>query len=168
MKCSTWVIATITMVLAVSSLSVQAEKREQTFVKISTQNMSKSVFLLSESPNHEITQEVLRQRTKYSNPDFQVAEEWVYLHSDSVDGSGLHNGYFTYVHDGGERTYGSFEGTHKTVVRDDGAWLTTWDGKVRYLGGTGKYKNIKGTGIYKGKIGAKEPYYEEGRDQIEY
>ena len=26
----------------------------------------------------------------------------------------------------------------------------------------------KGTGTYKGKVGAKEPYYEEGREQIEY
>ncbi|MBI3530351.1 MAG: hypothetical protein HY067_20590 [Betaproteobacteria bacterium] len=168
MRIQSLLIAATTVVLCVSGYSALAEKRELTFVKTSTQTMAKSATALSESPNHEITQEVMHQHIKYSNPDFQVDEEWVYVQADSVDGSGPHKGYFTFVHTGGERTYGSFEGSHKTVVKDDGSWLTTWEGKVRHLGGTGKYKNIKGTGTYKGKVGAKEPFYEEGRDQIEF
>ena len=168
MKFSYLFITAVTMAFGFSSLSAQAEKRELTFVKNSTQTVSKSAITITAAPNHEITQEVLHQHIKYANPEFQIADEWVYLHTDSVDGSGSHTGFFTFFHTGGEQTYGSFEGMHKTVVKDDGDWLTTWDGKVRHLGGTGKYKNIKGTGTYKGKVGAKEPFHEEGRDQIEF
>jgi hypothetical protein len=170
MKSSSILVAGIAAVLVMGSISfsVQAEKREQTYVKTGSRSVSKSAMMLSESPNHEVSQEVLLQSSKYANPDFQLAEEWIYIHTDQIDGSGTHKGYYTYVHKDGEQTYGSFEGTHKTVAKEDGSWLSTWDGKYRYLGGTGKYKNIKGTGTYKGKVGSKEPFYEEGREQIEY
>jgi len=156
------------LALCVPGLSASAEKREQTYVKTGSRTVSKSAITLTESPNHEISHEVQLQDSKYSNPDFQLAEEWIYLHSDQVDGSGSHKGYYTYVHKNGEQTYGTFEGTHKTVAKDDGSWLSTWEGTYKYLGGSGKYKNIKGAGTYKGKVGSKEPYREEGREQIEY
>ena len=145
-----------------------AEKREQTYVKTASRTVSKSAFVLGDSPAREISSEVQLQTSTFSNPDFKVTEEWIYLHADQVDGTGGHGGYYTYVHKDGENTYGTFEGTHNTTVKDDGSWLTIWGGKYRYLGGTGKYKNIKGSGNYKGKVGSKEPYREEGREQIEY
>jgi hypothetical protein len=156
------------LILGLFGFSAQAEKREQTYVKTGSRTVSKSAMTLSESPNHEISQEVQLHTSKYANPDFQLAEEWIYIQTDQIDGSGSHKGYYTLVHKDGEQTYGTFEGAHKTVAKEDGSWLTTWDGKYRYLGGTGKYKNIKGTGTYKGKVGSKEPFHEEGREQIEY
>ena len=156
------------VVMGSIGLSAHAEKRDQTYVKTGNRSISKSAIALTESPNHEISQEVLLQNSKYSSPDFQVTEEWIYIQSDQIDGTGTHKGYYTYVLKGGEQTYGTFEGSHKTVAKEDGSWLTTWDGTYKYLGGTGKYKNIKGTGTYKGKVGSKEPFHEEGRDQIEY
>ena len=155
-------------VFSIFSFSVYAEKRDQTYVKTGNRSISKSTITLTESPNHEVTQEVLLQNSKYSSPDFQVTEEWIYIHSDQIDGTGTHKGYYTYVLIGGEQAYGTFEGSHKTVAKEDGSWTSTWDGTYKYLGGTGKYKNIKGSGTYKGKVGSKEPFYEEGRDKIEY
>jgi hypothetical protein len=170
MKSSSMLVAAIVAALMMGSISfsAQAEKREQTYVKTGNRSVSKSTMTISESPKHEVSQEVLLGSGKYSNPDFQVSKEWIYIHTDQIDGSGTHKGYYTYVHKDGEQTYGTFEGTHKTVTKEDGSWLSTWDGKYRYLGGTGKYKNIKGTGTYKGKEGSKEPFFEEGREQIEY
>jgi hypothetical protein len=170
MRFSSMLAAVIVVALVTGAFSppAEAEKREMTYIKTESRSVSKSAVTLSDSPNHEVSQEVLLQKSKFSHPDFQVAQEWIYIHTDQLDGSGTHKGYYTFVHGGGEHSYGIFEGSHKTVARDDGSWLSTWEGTYRYLGGTGKYKNIKGNGTYKGKIGSKQPFYEEGREQIEY
>jgi hypothetical protein len=156
------------LIVGSASICAHAEKREQTYVKTGARTLSKTSMTLTEAPNHEITQEIQLQSSKYANPDFPLDEEWIYLHTDQTDGTGTHKGYYTYVMKGGDQAYGDFEGTHKTVSKPDGTWLTTWEGTYRYLGGTGKYKNIKGSGTYKGQVGAKEPYHEEGRERIEY
>jgi hypothetical protein len=155
--------------LALSGPSAHAgEKKEITYVKTYSQSFSKSTFTIGDVPNHEITQEVMRHVSKFSDPDFGPEEEWIHSQSDQIDGTGTHRGYYIQTHKGGEQTYGTFEGTHKTVAKEDGSWATTWEGKYRYVGGTGKYKNIKGTGTYKGRASPKEPIYEEGRETIEY
>jgi hypothetical protein len=157
------------LVLIVSSLPALAEKKlDLTYVKNSSRSISKSAMTLTESPKHEVSQEVLFQVSKYSSSEFQPTEEWIYIQTDEVDGTGTHKGYFTEVHKGGDLTYGWFDGTHKTVINGDGSWLTSWEGTYKYLGGTGKFRNIKGAGAYKGKVGAKEAYHEEGRLQIEF
>ncbi|MBI3530352.1 MAG: hypothetical protein HY067_20595 [Betaproteobacteria bacterium] len=168
MKFSHFLIMAVTMALGVSSFSAQAEKREQTSVKTNQRSVAKSTVTIGDVPNHEVFQETLISSIKYSNPDFKVSEEWVYSQTDQVDGSGTHRCYWIDFHHGGEQTYGTCEGAHKTVAKDDGSWLSTWEGKYRYLGGTGKFKNIKGTGTYKGKVGSKEPFIEEAREQIEF
>lgn len=166
MKTAT-LISAIVLALGLACSAAQAEKRELTFVKTESRIVTKSSFTLP-GTNHEIVQEVQQAKPRYSGSEFQVVDEIIYNHADSIDGNGTHRGYFTYFLVGGDQTYGSFEGTHKTVAKDDGSWVSTYEGKVRYLGGTGKYKNLKGTGTYKGKFGSSEPFHEEGRDQIEY
>jgi hypothetical protein len=156
------------LVLGFSSLSAQAEKREQTSVKTNQRSVAKSTVTIGDVPNHEVLQETLISSIKYSNPDFKVNEEWVFSQTDQVDGSGTHRCYWIDFHQGGEQTYGTCEGAHKTVAKEDGSWLSTWEGKYRYQGGTGKFKNIKGAGTYKGKVGSKEPFIEEAREQVEY
>lgn len=168
MKFARFLVAALTMALCVSTFSAQAEKREQTSTKTNQRSLAKSTVTISDVPNHEVFQETLISSIKYSNPDFKVNEEWVYSQTDQVDGSGTHRCYWIDFHQGGEQTYGTCEGNHKTVAKDDGSWLSTWEGKYRYVGGTGKYKNIKGAGTYKGKVGSKEAFVEEAREQIEY
>jgi hypothetical protein len=156
------------LLVGTCSFTAHAEKRDQSYTKTNNRSVSKSTMTISESPKHEISEEIMLGSARYTNTDFQISEEWIYSLTDQTDGSGTHKGYYTYVHKDGEQTYGTFEGSHKTVVKDDGSWLATWEGKYRYLGGSGKYKNIKGSGTYKGKEGSKEPFIEEGREQIEY
>lgn len=156
------------MVLGSFSLAGQAaEKKELTYVKTYSKSISKSSFMIEDVPNHEVMQEIKLHQLRYSGTDFKPVEEWVHVQSDQTDGSGTHKGYFFFVLEGGDQAYGTFDGRHKTLTQGD-AWSSSWEGSYRYLGGTGKYKHIKGAGTYKGRASPKEPFYEEGREVIEY
>src|SRR5262249_24336637 len=151
---------------SVGLISHAAEKKDLTYVKTYSKSISKSSFAIEDVPNHEIVQELLAQHSKFSGADFQPIEEWIHIQSDQTDGTGTHKGYYIFIFPGGEQGYGTFDGKHKTVTKDDGSWASTWEGTYRYLGGTGKYKNIKGNGAYKGRASPKEPFFEEGRETI--
>jgi hypothetical protein len=146
----------------------QAEKIDQTYVKSVYRSASKTTVAFSDAEGHEVAQELGIAVTRYSNPAFNVKEEWDFIHSDLIGGSGPQRGYYVYYFEDGEQAYGTFEGAVNTVAGQDGSWKSTWEGTYRYVGGTGKYKNIKGTGKYKGSIGSKEPFHEEGKETIEY
>jgi len=145
-----------------------AEEKDLSYVKTYSKSISKSTFSIDDVPNHEVVQEILLQQSKFSGSDFKPIEEWIHIQTDQTDGTGTHKGYYIMFHQGGEQTYGTFDGRHKTVTKADGSWESTWEGTYRYVGGTGKYKNIKGAGTYNGRASPKEPFYEEGRETIEY
>jgi hypothetical protein len=153
---------------SLSLLSEAAEKKEQTYVKTNFRTTSKTVVLVGDVPNHELRQEMNVSDIKYSNPDFKTKDEWAYIHADTIDGSGKANGYYFDTHDDGSTSYGSFQGTEKMTTQSDGSWVVIWEGTYQYLGGSGKFKNIKGGGKYKGKASSKEPAREEGRETVEY
>ena len=125
-------------------------------------------MLVGDVPNHELRQEMTVSDIKYSNPDFKIKDEWVYIHGDTIDGSGKGTGYYFDTHEDGSTSYGNFQGTEKMTTQSDGSWELTWEGTYQYLGGSGKFKNIKGSGKYKGKASSKEPAREEGRETVEY
>jgi hypothetical protein len=171
MKSNTFAVLSVIVAVALGAHAATggaAEKKELTYVKTYSKSISKSSFNIDDVPNHEVMQEVLLQQSKYSGSDFKPVEEWIHVQTDQTDGSGSHKGNFFLILQGGDQTYGTFDGKHKTVVQKDGAWASTWEGTYRYLGGTGKYKNIKGAGTYKGRASPKEPFYEEGRETIEF
>lgn len=145
-----------------------AEKKDQTYVKTNFRTTSKTTLTIGDVPNHELSQEVTLSDIKYSNPDFKIKDEWVYEHADTIDGTGKQSGYYFDTHEDGSTDYGSFQGTTKTTTQSDGSWESTWEGSYQYLGGSGKFKNIKGSGKYKGKASSKEPAREEGREAVEY
>jgi hypothetical protein len=145
-----------------------AEKKEQTYVKENFRTPYKTSVMVGGSTNHEVGQEMTITNIKYSHPAFRVVEEWVLNQFDNTDGSGPHRGTYIDTHEDGSNTWGTYEGMQKTVVNADGSWESTWEGKYRYAGGTGKFKNIKGGGTYKGRATSKEPAREEGRETIEW
>jgi hypothetical protein len=91
----------------------------------------------------------------------------IYEQSDSVAGTGTHRGYFRRLHKNGDTTYGSYEGMHKTTVKEDGSSEPTWEGTYKLTGGTGKFKNAKGEGTYRGKVTA-EGAFTEWEGEAEY
>lgn len=76
----------------------------------------------------------------------------MYGQSDQTAGSGSHRGYAVYHHKNGDDSYTKYEGTHKRVTKEDGAWESTSEGKAQFVGGTGKFKNIKGISTYNCKF----------------
>lgn len=152
-----------------SLITDAAEKREQTFVKTNFRTLYKTVLPVGDVPNHEVVQEASLADIKYSNPDFKTKEEWAYIHSDLINGSGPHSGYFYDTHEDGSQTYGTFKGMVKTSSKTDGSWESTWEGTYEYRGGSGKFKHLKGSGKYKGKVSSQDPIVrEEGRETVEY
>lgn len=156
----------VAFTLAANSIANAAEKREQTYVKTNILTAHSSTVQIGEG--HELTQEVSISDMKYSNPDFDITREWVYVHTDTIDGNGRLNAYFVDFAEDGSQTYGTAEGTVKTTVDPDGSWQANWEGTYKYLGGTGKFKNIKGEGTFKGRASSREPATEEGKEVVEY
>jgi hypothetical protein len=110
---------------------------------------------------------MLRLPEHYKSQDPELKEAWLYEQSDSIAGSGSHKGRWIGTDKNGDKIYGQYEGTHKTVTKEDGSWETTWVGKWEWTGGTRKYKNIKGGGNYKGRATPKD-LINEGEGEMEY
>jgi hypothetical protein len=121
-----------------------------------------------DDPKHElVVLEISRLTTTSSDPDWNETEQIDYAQADQVAGTGTNRGYFRHLHKNGDTHYGSWEGTHKTTVKEDGSSETTWEGTWKTHGGTGKFKNIKGSGTARGKATAQEAFTEwEG--EVEY
>ena len=157
------------MAASFSLISDAAEKREQSYVKNNFRTLYKTALPVGDVPNHEVVQEANSADIKYSNPEFKTKDEWAYIQSDLIDGSGTQSGYFYDTHEDGSHTYGTFKGTVKANSKADGSWEAIWEGTYEYRGGSGKYKNLKGSGKYKGKASSQDPTgREEGRETVEY
>jgi hypothetical protein len=148
-------IIVVTVVASLSFLAQAAEKQKYSGAGKVKQVLSRTTISPGDVPNHELAQEVrIITFTFTSNklPDWEDAwDEPQFDQSDGIAGSGSHRGYGISRLKSGDETYGKWEGTHKTTVKEGGAWETTFEGKWWFTGGTGKVKNLKGGGIYKGK-----------------
>jgi hypothetical protein len=165
------VVGVIAAIVVVSlSFSVQAaEKKKIIGHNKHEPSISRTVVSLGDDPKHEL--DVLnthRVTTTSSDPDFNETEMMFYEQDDEVAGTGTHRGYYRRLHKNGDIDYGTYEGTHKASVKEDGSWLeTTWEGTWKSNGGTGKFKNMKGSGTYQGKATAQEAFSDfEG--EVEY
>jgi hypothetical protein len=155
----------------VASLSFSAQAAEKK--KIMGHNkheppISRTLVSLGDDPKHElVVLNIHRVTTTSSDPDFNETEMMFYEQDDQVAGTGTHSGYYRRLHKNGDIDYGTYEGTHKTSVKEDGSWESTWEGTWKSNGGTGKFKNIKGSGTYRGKATAQEAFSDlEG--EVEY
>ena len=163
------VVGVIAAFVVVSlSFSAQAgEKKKITGTNKVGPLISRTVVNPLEDPKHELATMIRRDTTTSSEPDWDGAEEIVYDQSDSVAGTGTHRGYTRRLFKNGDTVYGSYEGTHKTTVKEDGSWETTWEGTYKVTGGTGKFKNTKGAGTYRGKATA-QGSSTEWEGEVEY
>jgi hypothetical protein len=125
----------VTCVIVSFSFSVQAEKKKITYSKKSKQFVSQTTVYPGDVPNHELVQFVrVDTVTTISDPDFEMVEQLAYGQLDQVAGTGSHRGYTTFIHKSGEKSYVSWEGTHKTAVKEGGAWETPYEGKFQFTG----------------------------------
>ena len=71
-------------------------------------------------------------------------------------GNGNHSGYYTVANNDGS-TVAKWNGKVTTVMKD-GNPMTSFKGKWEYVGGSGRYQNIKGKGHYSGYFTAADAY----------
>jgi hypothetical protein len=163
------VVGVIAAFVVVSlSFSAQAgEKKKITGTNKEGPPISRTVVFPGDDPKHELDLTVRRDTTTSSEPDWDGTEEMNYGQGDSVAGTGTHRGYVRRFYKNGDTTWGSYEGTHKTTVKEDGSSETTWEGTWKDTGGTGKFKNIKGGGTYRGKATA-QGASTEWEGEVEY
>jgi hypothetical protein len=155
------------VVVSLSFSAQAAEKKKVMGTNKIGPPISRTVVSPGDDPKHELVLYIRRDTTTSSDPDWNETEVMIYEQDDHVAGTGTHRGYFRRLHKNGETTYGSFEGTHKTTVKEDGSLETTWEGTWKVTGGTGKFKNIKGGGTYRGKATA-EGASTEWEGEVEY
>ena len=156
------------VVVSLSFSAQAAEKKRIMGTDKEGPPISRTVVSPGDDPKHELALTIHRDiTTTSSDPDWNETEVMVYGQSDSVAGTGTHRGYTRRLFKNGDTYYTSYEGTHKTTVKEDGSRETTWEGTNKITGGTGKFKDIKGSGTYRGK-GTAQGASSEWEGEVEY
>lgn len=161
------VVATIALTsFCVSAYAVHVKMKYRT--TDAGRVLSKTTMTLDDVPGHELTQSLIVRNYNVSNPQYDVKETLVYEQMDLINGTGTDRVPNTDVLKNGDKGFYFCEPTIKTVAKDDKSWETTWEGKCKATGGTGKLQKLHGTVTFKGKATPDVPYSEEGEYDIEY
>jgi hypothetical protein len=102
-------------------------------------------------PDHEMIQAIRIHEISSKDADFDASEQTVYAHQDAYGGSGTSVGYFLYTLKSGEKIWARFDSIYSTKPAR-GSWETTYHGVFQFVGGTGKYVNVRGGGHYQGTV----------------
>jgi hypothetical protein len=127
-----------------------AERKDMTISGKSKRMISETKAAPGDTPNHEFAQNVRVDTWTSSNPDFNNVDMVLYEHDDCVAGSCTHRGYAVSVPKDGDQFYTRYEGTHRVITKEGGAWEVPFEGRIQFTGGTGRYKNLKGDMRYRG------------------
>lgn len=155
--------ATVFVLLLTATLWAQAaEFTNIPYTKTRNGTLSETKIYPGDLPGHELVQAVHSDTLRSSYADFNNVEERVFNQEESVGGNGTHRGMAVDYLKSGDQVFMTFDGSHRTTVKDGGAWEVTYSGKFDVVGGTGKYKNAKGKGTYRGKVTPEGGMQEEG------
>jgi hypothetical protein len=140
------------LIVAAGFAAQAAEAKDVTYTKRTRQTVSETKANPGHPATGELAQQVFLDTAIETPADFPVSEIWVYNQDNTVAGSGVHRGYEVHIFKNGDMAYTKYEGTHQVITKDGGAWEVTYQGTQSYVGGTGRYKDIRGPGTYKGRI----------------
>jgi hypothetical protein len=156
------------MAVGLTTVAEAGEKKKFHYTKTARQTVVETKMAAGGIPERELVQGVYIDSCKSPDPDFEGMKEHVYNQDENgAGGSGMHRGYSIDELKSGDQVFQRYEGTHKLVVKDGGAWEVNYQGKAEIIGGTGKYKNARGQLKYKGRITA-DGITEEDTGEIEY
>jgi len=150
------VLVVLVAVLCVVLVSLSAEAGEKK--KISGTNklgtvLARSIAFPDNFPKHEMHQLVRKDTViSCSDPEWVGMELWTYDQNDRMGGKVSDRGYNVYLLKSGEKVFVRFESPLTITAKEGGAWEITGEGSYEYIGGTGKFKDLKGRGTYKAKI----------------
>ena len=80
--------------------------------------------------------------------------------ADIVRGNGVHQGYVKFTK-GGSSAFAGWEGKVTTTLTSDSTSVISHEGTFSYIGGTGRFENIKGGGKYSGRYTSTGGYVTE-------
>jgi hypothetical protein len=134
------------LILSISLPVAAAEK--VTGINKEFQRLSETTANVPDKPGHTFKQITSVWKSVSTNPNF--GETWTnaVLQQDNFGTDVTERGYGTNHYQNGDVSYISFEGAAKTTKKDGGDFDTVAQGRFTWLGGTGKFKNIKGSGTY--------------------
>jgi len=134
----------VAIVAALFSFSAQAEKKKVTWStkwgKSEVAMMTPGVF----GKDHILVQWERRDKMSSSDPEWNGIEAVYYEQADEIAGSAPVRGYVVVLFKSGDKAFIRLDSVYTGSCRDSGAWEGTAEGVYRFLGGTGKYKNITG------------------------
>lgn len=133
------------------SISVDAADKKR-FKWTHTARQTVSETKSTPVPDHEFVQGVYVDLVKTKSPEFDVIESRIVNQDDTPNGDGRHRGVEILIFSNGDTAIDNYEGTHKVITKEGGAWEVNYVGKYEFVGGTGRFKNIKGHGTYRGHI----------------
>lgn len=79
------------------------------------------------------------------------AKTSVFSFANLMDGNGPHQGHTMFAHEA-DTVFAMWEGQITTVMSEDGAPSTTFEGILTFTAGTGRFANVQGGGGYVGRF----------------
>ena len=163
-------LGVLTLVTAlVTGLSISADAAEKKKFKWShTSRQTISETKSTPVADHEFVQGTYIEPIKTRSPEFDMIEARIFNQDDTVAGNGRHRGVEIDIFSNGDTAINNYEGTHKVVVKAGGAVEVTWEGRFEFVGGTGRFKNLKGQGTYRGRETEADGHIEEDEAEVTY
>lgn len=154
--------------IGLATVAEAGEKKKFNYTKNARLTVVETKMAVGGIPERELVQGIYIDSCQSSDREFDGMKERVYNQDENgAGGDGKHRGYSIDELKSGDQIFQRYEGTHKLVVKDGGAWEVNYLGKAEIIGGTGKYKNARGQIKYKGRFTA-DGMTEEDIGEIEY
>ena len=158
--------AVFVLLIAATDLAGAGEKKKFTYVKNARQIFAETKIKPEGGPAGRELAQMMYVDTKVTATGWDMVEERCINQDDQVGGSGKHAGICADIMKNGDTVFQVYKGTHKTTVKEGGAWEVNYQGTMEFKGGTGRYKDAKGKGSYKGKVTA-DSFIETGEGELE-
>lgn len=151
--------------ISVTNLAGAGEKKKFTYVKNARQMFAETKIKPENGPAGRELAQMMYVDTKVTGTGWEMMEERCINQDDQIDGSGKHAGVCVDIMKNGDTVFQVYKGTHKTTVKEGGAWEVNYQGTMEFRGGTGRYQDAKGKGSYKGKVTA-DSFMESGEGEL--
>jgi hypothetical protein len=147
-------LANLLLLSAAVALSypAHAEKRKVSGSAREVAEPTRTTPWARENPKRDIAQRVAVFLWTSSNADWDGIVETSPQQALTVAGDGKDLGHIVFHYKNGDESWGWYSGSYKFVTKSDGSWEIPFPGEKYFLGGTGKFANIKGTLKYKGTV----------------
>ena len=149
---------------AVSNLVGAGEKQKITYTKNARQVFAETKINPGGASGRELAQMIYLD-SMATGSGWDVLEERGINQDDQIDGSGKHKGVAVDIMKNGDTLFQVYAGTHKTTVKEGGAWEVNYQGTMDFKGGHGQVQECKGKGYLHGEDHCRQ-FYGNGRRRV--